>query len=224
VCHRCAGSGGSRDIRGHVSDLNIALANELATLADDLRVDTLAAMRAANTLPMCDLHRPGAGVGGHCIPVYPYFLTETVGRATPLIETARSVNDGMPRLDVRQLGQALAEAGRSLEEVRVAVLALTCRAGVNDLRYVPEVPNAGMLAGAGADVMLVDPMLELFEGVEGTPVTVHVLADVELDAVVIVTAHVEFTQINWDRLDEMVFGDGHQMVDSGEFSDKVIRI
>jgi UDP-N-acetyl-D-mannosaminuronate dehydrogenase len=68
---------------GVYRDVNIALANELATLADELQVDTLDAMRAANTLPMCDLHRPGAGVGGHCIPVYPYFITETVERPHP---------------------------------------------------------------------------------------------------------------------------------------------
>jgi UDP-N-acetyl-D-mannosaminuronic acid dehydrogenase len=209
---------------GVYRDVNIALANELATLADDLQVDTLAAMRAANTLPMCDLHRPGAGVGGHCIPVYPYFLTETVERATPLIETARSVNDGMPHFVVRRLEQGLAAADKSLEEVRVAVLGLTYRAGVNELRYAPSVPIVEMLAAAGADVVVVDPVLETFEGVPGTPVAVAELADVALDAVVIVTAHAEFTRIDWDRFDELVIVDGRDLLDAEEVPHRVYGV
>ena len=120
----------------------------------------------------------------------------------------------MPRFVVRQLEQALAEAGRSLEEVRVAVLGLIYRAGVNELRYAPSVPIVEMLAAAGADVMLVDPVLETFDGLEGTPVRVGELAEVELDAVVIVTAHAEFTGIDWDRFDELVILDGRDIIKS----------
>jgi len=173
---------------------------------------------------MCDLHRPGAGVGGHCIPVYPYFISETVERPTPLIETARSVNDGMPRVVVRQLEQVLAETGRSLEEVRVAVLGLIYRAGVNELRYAPSVPIVEMLAAAGADVVVVDPMLETFDGVDGTPVVVDELAEVELDAVVIVTAHTEFTGIDLDRFDELVIIDGRDMIKSDILPHRLIKI
>jgi len=134
------------------------------------------------------------------------------------------VNDGMPRLVVRQLEQALAEAGRSLEEVRVALLGLTYRAGVDETRHAPSVPIVEMLAAAGADVVVVDPMLETFDGLPGTPVAVDELAEVELDAVVIVTAHAEFTGIDWDRFDELVIVDGRDMIESDILSHRLIKI
>jgi UDP-N-acetyl-D-mannosaminuronic acid dehydrogenase len=130
----------------------------------------------------------------------------------------------MPRVVVRQLEQALAEAGRSLEEVRVAVLGLTYRAGVRELRYAPSVPIVEMLAAAGADVVVVDPMLETFDGVAGTPVAAEKLVEVALDAVVIVTAHAEFTRIDWDHFDELVIVDGRDLIDAEEVSHRVYSV
>jgi UDP-N-acetyl-D-mannosaminuronic acid dehydrogenase len=81
-----------------------------------------------------------------------------------------------------------------------------------------------MLAAAGADVVVVDPMLNTFEGVPGTPVAVDELAEVELDAVVVVTAHEEFTRIDWDRFDELVIVDGRDLVEAEEVPHRVYGV
>ena len=92
------------------------------------------------------------------------------------------------------------------------------------MRYAPSIPIVEMLHAAGADVMLVDPVLETFDGVEGTPVAVNKLTDVELDAVVIVTAHTEFTRIDWDRFDELVIVDGRDVIDARGVSHPVFAV
>ncbi len=92
-------------------DVNIALANELALAAEALGIDYAAAARAANSQPFSHLHAPGVGVGGHCIPVYPYFLLET-SPALRLVAQSRAVNDSMAEHAVARLEEALAAERR----------------------------------------------------------------------------------------------------------------
>ena len=103
-------------------DVNIALANEFARIADSVGVDALEAIAAANSQPYSHVHAPGPGVGGHCIPVYPYFLAapETPDAAafdaaveTALITTAREINDGMAQYAVARLSDAHRLAARN---------------------------------------------------------------------------------------------------------------
>src|SRR5438094_7343176 len=77
-------------------DVNIALANEFAMVAENLGIDALRAIEIANAHPRVDILRPGIGVGGHCIPVDPWFLTEVDPAHTKLVATARQINDYMP--------------------------------------------------------------------------------------------------------------------------------
>ena len=98
---------------GIYRDVNIALANELAQFTDEVGIDVSEAIDAANTQPYCDIHDPGPGVGGHCIPYYPHFLTGPFDTPAPLIRTGRQVNDEMPQFVVDRLAAALAERTRA---------------------------------------------------------------------------------------------------------------
>jgi UDP-N-acetyl-D-mannosaminuronic acid dehydrogenase len=98
---------------GLYRDANIALANDLARLADDLSVDIREAIDAANTQPYCEIHTPGPGVGGHCIPYYPYFVLGWLDRDVPLVRTAREVNDAMPGFVVDRVAEGLAADQRA---------------------------------------------------------------------------------------------------------------
>lgn len=110
---------------GAYRDLNIALANELAQVADVHGVDISEVIRAANSQPYCHLHVPGTGVGGHCIPVYPRFLMQGEGPSA-LSELGRRVNDAMPRYAVQRAEELLG----SLKGARVLILGLTFRPNV----------------------------------------------------------------------------------------------
>lgn len=110
---------------GAYRDLNIALANELAMVADVHGVDISEVIKAANSQPYCHLHVPGTGVGGHCIPVYPRFLMQGEGPSS-LSALGRAVNDAMPGYAVRRVEQLLGD----LSGKRVLILGLTFRPDV----------------------------------------------------------------------------------------------
>ena len=132
-------------------DVNIALANEFARTADRLGVDALQAIAASNTQPYSHIHQPGPGVGGHCIPVYPYFLADDAAR---LIPAAREVNDGMAAYTVERLRDALG----TLEGATVIVLGLAYRANVKESRHSSAFGLAEALRRARARVFVHDPL------------------------------------------------------------------
>ena len=132
-------------------DVNIALANEFARIADELHVDLREAIAAANSQPYSHIHAPGVGVGGHCIPVYPYFIAAP---GTELINAARRINDDMARYGVQRLAGALG----SLEGAMVVVLGLAYRANVKEPRHSSAFRLVNELAAAGATAYVHDPL------------------------------------------------------------------
>jgi nucleotide sugar dehydrogenase len=132
-------------------DVNIALANEFARIADRFGVDALQAIAAANTQPYSHIHQPGPGVGGHCIPDYPYFLADDAAR---LIPAAREMNDAMAAYTVDRLRDALGP----LAGATVIVLGLAYRANVKESRHSSTFGLAAALRGAGARVCVHDPL------------------------------------------------------------------
>jgi nucleotide sugar dehydrogenase len=132
-------------------DVNIALANEFARLADTLGVDVRQAIDAANSQPYSHIHEPGVGVGGHCIPVYPYFLA---GEDTVLIDAARRINDGMAAYAAHRLADALG----TLAETTIVVLGLSYRANVKESRHSSAFALVDALAARGATVYVHDPL------------------------------------------------------------------
>ena len=198
---------------GVYRDVNIALANELARIADELDVDVTRAIDLANTQPFCDIHDPGVGVGGHCIPYYPYFLVSPLQTSFPLIETAREVNDAMPAFAADWLARQLEWSGVPVDESRVLLLGLAYRPGVDETRASPAAPLATALGEMGATVYGTDPVVTDTSEFDLTPVDLDEVEDLALDGVVLVTAHPEFEAIDWDAFDDLVVVDGRNALD-----------
>lgn len=134
-------------------DVNIAVANEFARLADRLGVDVWEAIGLANRHPRVNILRPGPGVGGHCISVDPWFLVEAASDLTPLIRAAREVNDGQPQFVVELVRRVASQ----LKGCRIAALGLAYKADVDDLRESPAIEIVRLLGEAGARVLAYEP-------------------------------------------------------------------
>jgi UDP-N-acetyl-D-mannosaminuronic acid dehydrogenase len=173
-------------------DINIAIANEFARLADKFDIDVWEAIRFANRHPRVEILRPGPGVGGHCIGVDPWFLVETAPDLTPLIRTARQVNDAQPGFVVDLVRRVVGE----LKGCRVAALGLAYKADVDDLRESPAIEVAQLLAKAGASVAAYEP---LKEGVEVPGVNVTTTLQDSLsksDVILLLVSHSSLTGID----------------------------
>lgn len=135
-------------------DVNIAIANEFSRLADRFGVDIWEAIQIANRHPRVKILNPGPGVGGHCISVDPWFLVEAAPDLTPLIYTARQVNDAQPHFVLALVRRAL---GEDLHGKRIAALGLSFKPDVDDLRESPAVETVHLLQKAGAVVKSYEP-------------------------------------------------------------------
>ena len=134
-------------------DVNIAIANEFARLADKFGVDVWEAISLANRHPRVKILSPGPGVGGHCISVDPWFFVESAPELTPLIYTSRKVNDAQPNYVVSLVKGALG----SLKDKRIAALGLAYKPDVDDLRESPAVEVVHLLQAEGAQVKAWEP-------------------------------------------------------------------
>jgi UDP-N-acetyl-D-mannosaminuronic acid dehydrogenase len=135
-------------------DVNIAFANELSLIADTMGVDVWEVIRLANRHPRVNILQPGPGVGGHCIAVDPWFLVHAAPEQTPLIRTAREVNDGKTDHVIAQVA-ALVEA---MPGALVACLGLAFKANIDDFRESPAVKVAEAVARQFGDrVRIVEP-------------------------------------------------------------------
>jgi UDP-N-acetyl-D-mannosaminuronic acid dehydrogenase len=209
---------------GLYRDVNIALANELATLAGEFGIDVTEAIEAANTQPFCDIHSPGPGVGGHCIPYYPYFVISAFETETPLLQTARRVNESMPTFTAELAADALADAGRELAESTAAVFGLTYRPGVDETRASPGVDVAEELVDRGAAVYAVDPVCtsDPPDGVDH--VTLDEIDRGELDLAVITTGHEAFAEIPWAAFEDITVVDSRRFLDDESVPNPVVRL
>jgi UDP-N-acetyl-D-mannosaminuronic acid dehydrogenase len=174
-------------------DINIAAANEFARLADRFGIDIWEAIQLANKHPRVKILNPGPGVGGHCISVDPWFLVEAAPDITPLILTAREVNDHQPHVVAELAAKAL---GGSVKGKRIAVLGLSYKPDVDDLRESPAVEIADLLAKNGATVQAFEPFKSAakFEGF-GTVKTVDE-ALTGSDAILLLVNHTQFRTLD----------------------------
>ena len=203
---------------GVYRDVNIALANELAMFCEEQNLDAWEVFKAANTQPYCHIHRPGAGVGGHCIPVYPWFVMNLSKRPTRLIRTARTLNDEMPAHMVELTLRALNDAGIAAKNANILVLGLTFRGDVYEFRKSPSIPYIQMMKEWSENIYVYDPVCDerdaerygakWFKGFE------------DMDAVVIMNDAREFRNLDLDdlatKLRTRVIVDGRGLVDPRE--------
>jgi UDP-N-acetyl-D-glucosamine dehydrogenase len=185
--------------------VNIALMNELAVYANDLGIDVWSAIDAAATKPFGFMSfQPGPGVGGHCLPIDPSYLSwrvrRSLGQTFRFVELANDVNAHMPEYVVKRLSEALNRASKPIRGSRVLVLGIAYKRNTGDARESPGAVIAQLLRRAGAQVCVADPHVadlgSLADGLgDGLPV-VRVDATAEeassADAVVLVTDHDAF--------------------------------
>ena len=136
-------------------DVNIALANEFSIICDDLSVDVKQVISFANRHPRVKILSPGIGVGGHCIPVDPWFLKEVAPYSCRLITMARLVNDEMPHRVASKIRKAVSHIGNA----RIVLLGATYKKNCEDMRESPATEIAHLLLADGYDVHHHDPMV-----------------------------------------------------------------
>ena len=144
---------------GVYRDVNIALANELADYCQKVGVNFWDARKGANSQPFCNLHYPGTGVGGLCIPVYPRFIIESsskIGKNVKLIEYSRKINDSMPKQCV---ADAISLLKNKVKGKKIAVLGLGFRGEVTDSRLSPTYDVVSELIKKGCKVSVHDPYI-----------------------------------------------------------------
>ncbi len=176
--------------------VNIALVNELAMFAAELDIDVWEAIDAASTKPFGYLRfTPGPGVGGHCLPIDPSYLSwkvrRSLGQPFRFVELANDVNEHMPDYVVRRLILAFNGMGRAISGSRILLLGLAYKRNTGDAREAPGTTIAHLLTSLGADVRVVDPHLS--DPTVSYPLvelTVEELA--AADGVVVVTDHDAF--------------------------------
>ncbi|HEX7766867.1 MAG TPA: nucleotide sugar dehydrogenase [Nitrospira sp.] len=184
-------------------DLNIALMNELALIFHRLGIDTKSVLEAAGTKWNFLRFSPGL-VGGHCIGVDPYYLTakaESVGYHPQVILSGRRINNGMGKFVAEQTMKLLSQLPRPVNELKVAVLGLTFKENVPDLRNskVPDIINE--LREYGVQVVVHDPIAESEEAVHEYGIKLVDLKQIkDVDGVIVAVAHRSFLEIGLGEL------------------------
>ena len=172
-------------------DINIAYANELSMLSDNNGVDVWDLIKLANHHPRVNILQPGAGVGGHCIAVDPWFLVSSDPTNAKLIQCARQINDFKPHWVVQKILLAVAEASKlGKRKMRVACLGLSFKPDIDDLRGSPAITIAKNLQEAGVEVIAVEPNISASKEFDLQSLE---QALVNADLFVLLVAHREFT-------------------------------
>lgn len=169
-------------------DVNIALVNELAMVCSTLGANVLEVIELANRHPRIDLHRPGPGVGGHCLAVDPYFLIQKGLNKNGLITKARAINEGMPSVVVKELEEIL----KDMEPPTVSIFGVTYKGNVDDTRGCPALELIKGLEERGIKTRAYDPHVDVFayklytlkEAVNGS------------DCILITADHEEFKEVD----------------------------
>ncbi len=146
--------------------VNIGLVNEMKIIADKMGIDIFEVIRAASTKPFGFVpYYPGPGLGGHCIPIDPFYLTwkaREYGVHTRFIELAGEVNSAMPAWVIGKIAEALNERERSIKGSRILVLGIAYKKNVDDMRESPSVELMEMLQHKGAVIAYCDPWVPTF--------------------------------------------------------------
>ena len=202
-------------------DLNIALMNELALIFERLHIDIMDVIKAAATKWNFNVYYPGAGVGGHCLPVDPYYLVQKaaeLGYHSKIITAGRAINDSMPMHILDLTVDALNERERPVNHSKIAILGFSYKENIGDYRESPTEVLARELVKRGADIHLVDPYIEdSILAAFGTPEKTAYAALDGADALVLMTAHREFEGLDLARVKDAmrtaVIVDGRRIFD-----------
>jgi UDP-N-acetyl-D-glucosamine dehydrogenase len=212
--------------------VNIAMVNELKTLLADMDIDVWEVIAAASTKPFgFQPFYPGPGLGGHCIPIDPFYLSwkaKEIGRSTKFIELAGEINAQMPAYVVARVAGALNDDGQSLRGAKVLVLGISYKPDVDDIRESPAAEIIEMLAAAGAEIGYHDPHCPTFPKMRkhdiqlaSVPLTEAVLA--AQDCVLIVTDHTDVDYPLVGRAAKLVIDSRNAMAKVGPVTARVVK-
>lgn len=203
--------------------VNIGLVNELKIVSDAMGLDIFEIIDAAATKPFgFTAYYPGPGIGGHCIPIDPFYLTwkaREYGLHTRFIELAGEINASMPQYVVDKTVRALNEVGKSVNGAKILALGIAYKRNVDDMRESPSVLVMELLRDWGADVAYSDPNVLVFPDMrehdfdlKSVTLTPETIAD--FDAVILLTDHTDFDY-------QMIVDNASVLVDTrGKFRDQ----
>jgi len=181
--------------------VNIGLVNEMKMICDRMGIDVHEVIRAASTKPFGFVpYNPGPGLGGHCIPIDPFYLTwkaREYGVHTRFIELAGEVNSAMPEWVVSKVAEALNDRQKAIRGSRILILGIAYKKDVDDMRESPSLEIMELLRAKGADIAYSDPHIPVFPKLrehsfdsKSVPLTAESLP--EFDCVLIATEHKAF--------------------------------
>ncbi|BAF53401.1 UDP-N-acetyl-D-mannosamine dehydrogenase [Corynebacterium glutamicum] len=184
-------------------DVNIAFANELSLIADNLDINVWELIELANHHPRVNILQPGPGVGGHCIAVDPWFIVSSDPQNSRLIRTAREVNDGKPKWVIDKVAEAL---NGYQTGAKIATLGMAFKADIDDLRESPALNITKELANRFVDqtILAVEPNVSKLptdlEGIKNITLTAYDQAIADADIVVLLVDHHEFKGVSAAQL------------------------
>ena len=211
-------------LEGVYRDVNIALANEMAKFCEKAGVDFWEAREAANSQPFCHIHKPGVGVGGACIPVYPQFVlyaAKKSGVECRIISFGRNVNDSMPAYCVEQAMKLIDRS--DISKCTVALLGLGFRGGVSDTRLSPTYKVIEELKKLKVKAIRVhDPLVRIDPNL---PPDIMLTSDLSAvaknaDLVMLISDHPEYHNITNEDLNSAPVYDGRGILDTSRFADR----
>ena len=183
-------------------DINIGFANELALLCEQFGTDVTTVVKLANTHPRVNIHNPGPGVGGPCLPKDPYFLTYSASLPIDIILTARKINDYMFKHMVHLIIKSLENAGKAIKDSVVAILGVAYKSNADDSRLSPAGPIISGLLKKGATVNVYDPYCNESFGAQKTVSLQDAVRNA--DCLAVITDHNEFYSLNLPEIKSLM--------------------
>lgn len=193
--------------------VNIGLVNEMKVVADRMGIDIFEVIDAAATKPFgFTAYYPGPGLGGHCIPIDPFYLTwkaREYGLHTRFIELSGEINRAMPEYVVSKLVEALNQQGKALSRSKVLVLGIAYKKNVDDVRESPAIEIMELIRNKGADVQYSDPHVPVFPKMREHKFD---LASVQLNEEVLQTYDAVIFTTNHDKFDFELIKNNSQLI------------
>jgi len=191
----------SKLVENTFRDVNVALANEIGLICEGYGIDVNELLKICNSHPRVNLHQPGPGVGGPCLPKDPYLLLNAKDLEQfeyNIILQARKINDNMPFHVVKIVKNALEELNKSIKNSTVSILGVAYKANVSDTRFSPAENIISELIKSGSEVIVFDPMTK--ENFGGKSVLDSWSAISNSDVLVVVTDHDEFKTLDLEKI------------------------
>ncbi|WP_078431792.1 nucleotide sugar dehydrogenase [Metabacillus halosaccharovorans] len=210
--------------------INIALANEMAILCEKMGIDVWEMIDAAKTKPYGFMaFYPGPGLGGHCIPIDPFYLTwkaREYNYHTRLIELAGEINNSMPELVVDRMMRILNHDGKALRGAKVAVLGVAYKKDIDDVRESPVLDILTILEKEGADYQVVDPFVPAFRLIDKQVETVELTEELlsSADLVLLATDHTTFDYDMIASSSRVVFDTRNALKDVAKKPERYIKL